>query len=96
MDDWGDFFDDFAKMRGGYRPYANVRGMILPFKALGKGLEGRNNALHRAARPITARQFGESRLLHVTLAMFCVISRANRSIYICFVQIAGFLSIITL
>ena len=63
-----DFFNDFAKMRGGYRPYANVRGMVLPFKALGKGLEGQNKALHRAARPVTARHFGESRLLHVTLA----------------------------
>ena len=96
MDDWGDFFNDFAKMRGGYRPHTNVRGMVLPFKALGKGLEGQNKALHRAERPITARHFGESRLLPDTLAMFCVISRANRSIYICFVQIAGFLSIITL
>ena len=75
MDDWGDFFNDFAKMMGGYRPYANVRGMILPFKALGKGLEGQNNALHRAARPVTARHFGENRLLPVTWAMFYAVNR---------------------
>ena len=69
------FFNDFAKMRGSYRLYASVRGMVLPFKALGKGLDGQNNALQRAARPVTARHFGESRLLHVTLAMFCAVDR---------------------